>query len=162
MSLYDDVFRALDDAGVRYVVVGGVAVVLRGHARLTVDVDLVLDLAHDNALRAVDALLGCGLMPRLPVDAHEFADEATRRDWIENRNLMVFSFFDPTDQLRVIDVFAESPLPFEELFADAESIQLEDGRVRVASVRHLIQMKRAAGRPKDLEDIAALERLLPP
>src|SRR4051794_36445117 len=78
VSLYADVFGALDRADVRYVVVGGVAVVLSGHARLTVDLDLVLDLGQDNALRAVDALLGCGLQPRLPVDAHQFADAAIR------------------------------------------------------------------------------------
>ena len=50
MSVYDDVFRSLTAAGVSFVVVGGVAVVLHGHARMTVDLDLVIDLADIAAL----------------------------------------------------------------------------------------------------------------
>jgi hypothetical protein len=49
VGLYDDVFAALHRAGVRFVVVGGVAVVLQGHIRTTVDLDLVVDLAADAA-----------------------------------------------------------------------------------------------------------------
>jgi hypothetical protein len=75
---YDDVFRALDAAGVRYVVVGGTAVVLQGHARLTVDLDLVVDLSPEQAAAAVTALTGIGLLARLPVDTESFADAATR------------------------------------------------------------------------------------
>lgn len=48
--------RALNEADVSYVVVGGVAVVLRGHLRTTVDVDIALDLTTDNILAAVGAL----------------------------------------------------------------------------------------------------------
>jgi hypothetical protein len=44
VASYDDVFRALHAARVRYVVVGGTAVVLQGHARLTVDPDSFVDL----------------------------------------------------------------------------------------------------------------------
>ncbi len=159
MGAYDDVFVALDAAGVRYVVVGGVAVVLRGHARLTVDLDLVVDLAEEAAHATVDALLSLGLLPRLPVDPHEFADAAKRRDWIDNRNLQVFSFYDPGNPLREVDVFAEHPLAFDELHADASAVMLGGVRVPVASVAHLILMKRSAGRPQDLEDIAALMAL---
>ncbi len=44
MTLYEPVLAALDAAGVRFVVVGGVAVVLHGHPRMTADLDLVVDL----------------------------------------------------------------------------------------------------------------------
>ena len=44
MSTIASVFAALDEAGARYVVVGGLAVVLHGYARLTSDIDLVVDL----------------------------------------------------------------------------------------------------------------------
>jgi len=45
VAIFAPVFEALNGARVRYVVVGGVAVVLHGHARLTTDLDLVVDLA---------------------------------------------------------------------------------------------------------------------
>jgi hypothetical protein len=157
--MYDDVHAALQGAGVRYVVVGGIAVVLQGHARLTVDLDLVVDLAEPQALAAVRALQRCGLMPRLPVPAEQFAEADVRRTWVEQRNLRVFSFFDPGNPLREVDLFATEPLPFEELWSAADVIDIGAVRVRVASKQHLVAMKREAGRPRDLEDIAVLESL---
>jgi predicted nucleotidyltransferase len=48
VAVFEPLFKALNDAGIRYVVVGGLAVVLHGHARLTADVDLVVDLFVDH------------------------------------------------------------------------------------------------------------------
>lgn len=159
MSIYDEVFAALDDAGVRYVVVGGVAVVLQGHPRMTVDLDLVVELTPEGARAAVEALLALGLQSRLPVDPFTFADEQVRRDWIENRNLQVFSLYDPENPMREVDLFASYPLPFEDLVRDAQSKLVGALQVPVASVQHLVTMKKAAGRPQDLEDVAALQAL---
>lgn len=159
MGTYDDVFRALSAAPVRYVVVGGTAVVLHGHARLTVDLDLVVDLAAEPASAAVRALGSVGLVPRLPVDPLDFADPAVRGHWVEHRNLQVFSFFDPASARREVDLFATEPLPFDELYREATTLVIAGVPVPVASRRHLIAMKRQAGRPRDLDDVAALEML---
>jgi predicted nucleotidyltransferase len=160
VNSYLDVFAALNSAGVRYVVVGGVAVVLQGHARMTVDLDLIVDLAGETARAALDLLTGMGFRPRLPVDPHDFADPDVRRDWVTHRHLQVFSLYDPDDPLREIDLSATHPLPFPELLAQADEIALGEVRVPVASIPHLVELKRAAGRPRDLEDIDALTRLL--
>src|SRR3954469_6862834 len=66
VSLYEDVYAALRTAEVRFVVVGGMAVVLSGHVRATVDLDVVVDLAPDAARRAVMALTDLGFQPRVP------------------------------------------------------------------------------------------------
>jgi len=158
LERYDDVLAALVAADVRHVVVGGVAVVLRGHPRLTVDLDLALDLAAAPARRAVDALTAVGLVPRLPVPAAAFADPEQRRGWVRDRHLQVFSFQDPSDPLREVDLFAEDQVPFEELYAASELLLAGRREVRVASVEHLIAMKVAAGRPRDLSDVEALRR----
>jgi len=76
-----DVLARLVAADVRAVVVGGVAVVLHGHPRLTADLDIVLDLAPENVRPAPEVLAHAGLVPRLPVDVHGFADEETRERW---------------------------------------------------------------------------------
>lgn len=153
------VIRALRDADVSFVVVGGVAVVLQGHPRSTVDLDLVIDLEVGNAGRAMEVLTGLGLTPRVPVDASDFADPAVRTDWVEHRNLTVFSLHDPDDPRREVDVFAQEPMPFEQLRTRARLVQVEDVEVPVASRQDLIALKRAAGRRQDLADIEALEAL---
>ncbi len=159
MASYLDVFAALSEAEVSYVVVGGAAVVLQGHARMTVDLDLVLDLEPASVRAALDVLLGLGMLPRLPVDPYQFADPVVREQWRTERNLIVFSLYDPADPFREVDLFSASPLPWEELRSQARAVQLGDIHVPVASLEHLITMKRAAGRPQDLADVAALERL---
>lgn len=154
-----DVLRALHQAGVRAVVVGGVAVVLHGHLRMTADLDLVLDLSSDNVSSALAVLQRLGLRPRLPVPAEQFADAAVRERWRRERHLTVFSLHDPADPLREVDLFAQSPLPFEELWEASSVMLVDDVPVRVAAIDHLITMKRKAGRPQDLADVVALEAL---
>jgi predicted nucleotidyltransferase len=158
VATIDSVLAALDDSGVRFVVVGGVAVVLHGHTRSTVDLDLVVDLASDDAVLAIEALSDAGLEPRLPVDARDFADEAIRRSWIEERGLQVFTMLDP-EGLLLVDVFAESPIPFEDLLRESKAVDLDGHEIHIASIDHLIAMKRAAGRAQDVADIEALESL---
>lgn len=157
-----DLLAALDAAEVSYVVVGGVAVVLRGHARMTVDLDLALNLAADNVLTVLDVLRKAGLVPRLPVPADHFADEQVRRSWVEERNLVAFSLHDPTDALREVDLLATSPVPYDTLVAGSDVMDVDGVSVRVASVEHLITMKRSTGRAQDLADIEALSQLTRP
>jgi hypothetical protein len=111
------VLAALDESGVSFVVVGGVAVLLHGHNRTTVDLDVVIDLAAHDAVRAIDALTSLGFEPRLPVDARDFADDSLRQSWIEDRGLQVFTMLDPAEcRWRAQDV------------ADIEALeQLRDG-----------------------------------
>jgi predicted nucleotidyltransferase len=150
------VVRALDEAGARYVVVGGLAVVLHGYARLTADIDLVVDLAEGQAVKDVAALERLGMVPRAPVAAREFTDPARRRAWIDEKGMRVFSMHDPRHPLVEIDLFVDPPIPFDALRSRASLVAMGGVEVPVASIDDLIAMKRLAGRAKDLEDIAAL------
>lgn len=152
-------FAALDQAGVRTIIVGGLAVNLHGHLRMTIDVDLVVDLADEPARRAVETLVRLGYRPSVPVDPFTFADAATRKSWLDRRQMLVLSWFHPDDPLSVVDLFTESPLPFETLWSKATPLAAEREFVRVAAVGDLIRIKRAAGRPRDLEDARALEEI---
>jgi len=157
VGAFGSIFRELEQARAGYVVVGGLAVVLHGYARLTADVDLVVDLAPTEAIRAVAALTRLGMQPRAPVAARDFADPAIRQRWIDEKGMRVFSMHDPRHPLVEVDLFVDSPIPFDELLVRAETVRVEDVAVPVASIQDLITMKRLAGRPKDLDDIAALE-----
>lgn len=160
MAIFEPLFVALNDVGVRYVVVGGLAVVLHGHARLTADVDLVVDLADEQASRAIETLVRSGFRPRIPVNALDFANRSIREAWIRERGMQVFSMFDPANPLRSVDLFVDHPIPFEELWARSETLALRDTTVRVASIPDLIRLKRLAGRPEDRADIEQLEAIL--
>lgn len=153
------VLEALSEAEVRFVVVGGVAVTLQGHIRATVDLDLVVDLVPENVVAALDVLTELGLVPRLPVRARDFADPEIRGAWVAERNLTAFSLHDPADPRREVDILADPVVPVDQLLAQAEEKVLGGIGVLVASRAHLVAMKRAAGRPQDLADIAALEAL---
>lgn len=154
-----DLLRALTEADVDYVVVGGVAVVLQGHIRTTVDLDLALEMSTDNVSAVLTVLESQGLRPRLPVPAEQFADPAIRDTWVTERNLIAFTLHDPADALREVDLLATTPVSFAELKAGADLIHVDGVAVPVASVEHLIAMKRSSGRPQDLADVAALSAL---
>lgn len=72
------IFRALDEAGVRYLVAGGLAVNAHGYLRFTQDVDLVLQLESGNVHRAFESLGALGFGPMVPITADQFADDAFR------------------------------------------------------------------------------------
>ena len=141
-------------------VVGGVATVLHGYARLTADVDLILDLEREAAAWAMRALAAVGLRPRVPVDPEDFADERVRSGWVHVKGMRVFSLFKPDDPLLSVDVFAEHPVDFEGLYERAEVCDIDTIPVRIASIADLIHLKQLADRPRDRDDVAKLKEIL--
>ncbi|MHB8511859.1 MAG: nucleotidyl transferase AbiEii/AbiGii toxin family protein [Actinomycetota bacterium] len=159
MATFEQIFAALNESGTRYVAVGGIAVILHGYLRLTNDADLVIDLRTENASAAMKALTNIGLRPLAPVDPLGFADPDLRRVWIEQKNMQVFSLLDPEDVFHNVDLFVDYPIPFEDLWSDSIELQWNGVPVRIASLEHVLTMKRMAGRAKDLADIEALQDL---
>lgn len=159
MSLYLPLFKALNDANVRYVVVGGLATVLHGYARLTMDVDLVVDLAPKEASRAMQALEFLGFKPRAPVPAQQFADPVKRKEWIEQKGMTVFSLYNPSNPMLTVDVFVNNPISFAELYSRAERMAIDGVPVYICSIDDLITLKKKAGRAQDLVDIEKLHRI---
>jgi len=157
---FEQIFEALARANVQYVIVGGVAVLLQGHPRFTADLDLVVALEPANALRAIQALDSLDYRPRAPVDAASFADPTVRRQWIEEKGLTVFSMWSTQFPATEVDIFVAEPMPFDQIWKNADKASVGDVEVAVASVPDLIAMKERAGRPKDLQDVAELRKLL--
>lgn len=72
--------------------------------------------------------------------------------------MMVFRMY--SDQTRMsIDVFVQYPLDFDELWDQSTKIDMPGTSLRIASIDHLILMKRKASRPQDLRDIERLEKI---
>jgi hypothetical protein len=158
-----DVFRALVEADVRFLVAGGLAVNAHGLLRVTADIDLVVKLESGNIARAFAALESLGYRPIIPVSAAQFGDAATRESWVRDRNMRVLGFQSQQHWDAPVDVFAEEPFPFDEEYERAIVRELAGvGGVRVVSLPTLIRMKEAAGRPQDLTDLDSLRLRMDP
>ncbi len=154
------VIRALDEAQVRYIVVGGLAVVLHGYSRATYDLDLVIQLKPSNILTTFKALKPLGYRPLVPVTPEQFADSDVRQAWIEEKGMKVLNLWSDAHRETNIDLFVMEPFDFNAEYGRAYVQEFIPGsKLRVASLDTLIAMKRAAGRAKDLADIEELQNI---
>ena len=156
---YVERFEALAHAGVRYVVVGGLAVVFHGVPRMTFDLDLALDPDAANMANVVTALLAQGYRPRIPEPLERLADPVIRRAWRQGRNMVAFNVHHGSRRLEDVDLLLLEPEEWSVLYEDAERRSVGAVEISVVSRRALIAMKRASGRPQDLADALALESL---
>jgi predicted nucleotidyltransferase len=154
------VLGALNAAGVRYLVAGGLAVVAHGLVRFTADVDIVLDPDPAALERAIEALSALGYAPRAPVAFEDFANAAKRAAWAQEKGLAVFSLHSDAHALTEVDLFLEPPFDFDRAYEGAHHTAVAPGvEATFVSLADLLAMKRAAGRKKDLEDVVGLESL---
>lgn len=156
------IFRALQEAEARYLVVGGLAVVAHGYVRLTEDLDLVLDLSSNSLRRTLTALESLGYKPLISVPLLDFANPELRHDWMENRNMKVFNLVSDRYPDVTIDIFPKEPFIFEKEFAVAGWKDVAPNvRAHVISVPALITLKMNADREQDRTDIEKLRKLYP-
>ncbi|MBX3273949.1 MAG: hypothetical protein KF729_27035 [Sandaracinaceae bacterium] len=123
--------------------------------RDTFDLDVLVSAAAENLRRASLAMTELGMSPYVPVKLEELADPEVRRRLREERNLIALGYIDPASPLRRVDVLLDGPFDVEQVIARA----VVRGGARVIGLADLITMKRAAGRPRDLEDAEWLARL---
>jgi len=141
--------RALARHGVRYLVVGGEAVIYYGHARLTGDVDFFYDESEANATRLFAALTDfwCGAVPEVEASSElqapglvlQFGAPPNRID-LMNR-ISGVSFASAWENRCLIELIAE----------DGEAIPFF-----LIGKKQLLANKKASGRPKDLDDVTYL------
>ncbi len=154
------VVRSLNEAGVRYLIVGGLAVNAHGHVRYTNDLDLVIGLDPGNIRRGLDTLASLGYRPRIPVTSEQFANTELRNQWIREKGMVVLNLWCDRHRETPIDVFVHEPFDFATEFQAARHFPLgADLTAPFVTLSTLVRMKREAGRPHDLIDIAELTRI---
>jgi predicted nucleotidyltransferase len=148
------ILQALVQHDVEFILIGGAAAIALGTARLTFDVDVVYRRTEDNVERLIKALKDHqpymrGAPPGLPFE------------WRKETILSGLNFTLTTD-LGGIDVLGEvaGGGKYEELSSHAIEVEAFGVKCLCVDLETLIRLKRAAGRPKDLEAIAELEALL--
>jgi hypothetical protein len=154
MTDYRELIRMLADCHVEFIIVGGLAARVHGSSRFTDDLDIVYRRAPENVDRLVDCLAPLspylrGAPPGLPFH------------W-QTETILKGLNFTLTTSLGPVDVLGEITLggDYEKLRPFAEPLELFGKECLCLGIRRLIEVKRAAGRPKDFEAIAELQAIL--
>jgi len=117
------------------------------------DVDIVINWELPSLLKTEKALQKIQLVSRLPVSAEDvfrFRDE-----YVRNRNLIAWNFYHPADVSQQVDII----ITYDLKGISRIRRHSEEGIIQVLGLEELIAMKKESGRPQDLEDIKALEKL---
>jgi hypothetical protein len=155
---YIELFRAFEKEGLRYLLVGGLAVNLYGVERATMDVDIILAMEGENLDRFLRAARSLGLVPVMPVALESLADEAARSQWAQEKGMVAFALRTSDPAAPTLDVLIRPQVPFEEAWARRVEKTVAGLKICLASVDDLIRMKSATGRLRDRSDIEALEK----
>jgi hypothetical protein len=147
----DRIVATFDRHGVDFVVIGGIAVLAHGHPRATFDLDFIADLAADNMGRLGAALDELGARVR-GVDADLLVDPTDPEHLRSGANWTMVTDAGWLDFMPAV----AGARDYAEIVAYA--VPVRGGAFRVVGLDDLIRMKRVAGRPKDIDDIAALTR----
>lgn len=153
MTDFAGLIRVLADAGVECILVGGVAATVHGSARLTRDVDVVYSRRPQNIARVVTALA--------PVEPYRRgAPRGLPFGWDETTVARGLNF---TLTTTLGDIHPLGEITggggFDDLRPHAQPVRIFDRDVLCLGLEMLIQVKRAAGRPRDLEALAELEAI---
>lgn len=135
---------ALNRKGIKYVVVGGCAVILHGYYRTTHDIDLIVEPSTANVKRLKDALYEAFSSK----EAFEIQDDDINRYTVVR--------FAPDSEEIVIDLMGRiGEIIFEGAVKDVEEVELEGVKIPVCGLPTLIETKKGV-RPKDKEDLLFL------
>lgn len=150
---FREIYRALNEGGVRCILIGGGAAIFHGSPRLTLDVDVVYERSRENMERIVACLAPLqpylrGAPPGLPFQL----------DLQTLRNGLNFTLLTTLGALDILGEVAGGGT-YDALLPHTIEVDAMGVRFRCVNLDKLIELKRAAGRPKDLEPIAELEGL---
>ncbi|MGI8730015.1 MAG: hypothetical protein ACR2LK_08525 [Solirubrobacteraceae bacterium] len=150
--------RALSSAGVQHVVIGGFAVISHGVGRTTKDLDVVPDPDPSNLERLARCLSDLDAV-QIGVGDFEEAempfDPTSAGDLAQGGNFRLESSAGALDVMQWVSGI-DSDHAYAQLVNEAVAAEVEGIAVRICSLHHLRAMKRAAGRPQDLKDLADL------
>lgn len=150
-NIFNDDFRdfiqALNTAKVKYILVGGFAVILNGYSRSTGDMDIWVDKTFENYEKIKSAFQNFGM----PVF------DMTEANFLKHPIWDVFTFGVPPS---AIDIMVKvKGLVFNECYADSVVFEDEGLSIKTLNLYQLILAKTASARLKDLDDIENLKRL---
>jgi predicted nucleotidyltransferase len=157
MNLYKNLFSKLNQAKIKYLVVGGVAVNLHGFRRFTGDLDILVLINPENLKRLELLCKDIGYFPRQPIEIASLLNENNLKNLITEKNFKAFTLVPTKSEFDLdIDILTNESLQFDKYKKNCETINVWDLDLPVIHIDDLIEMKSNTGRQKDLEDLKAL------
>lgn len=157
--LYQKIIQKLNDEQVEYLVAGGIAVNLYGYIRATMDLDILMMLDDVNTGKFIKIVKELGYKPKVPVAIDDFSDPAKRKEWISKKNMIVFSVYNPDNDMEHVDILLEDKIDFHKAYKRREIIKSGGLTINLVSIDDLIRLKEIAGRERDKIDIKALQKI---
>lgn len=145
---FDSLVEAFGRAGIEFAVCGGIAVAIYGHPRFTSDIDFLVRPEDLDAARVTARSVGFDVPARKTV----FGLAAGKPHEMQR----VSKLDDATGEMLSLDLLLVAPV-LEPVWAARREMMLRGRKLWIVSREGLLLMKRLAARPKDLQDIAALE-----
>jgi predicted nucleotidyltransferase len=157
-----EIIISLAAAEIKFVICGGVAVVLHGVERLTMDIDLAVSMETDNLSAMINVMHDIDMTPRVPVPAETLLDPDMRKIMVSEKNALVFTFIDIKNPYRQVDIFLQNENLYQEIIRDSSVVEICGYKISVISIEKLIQMKKEVNPPreKDLSDIRELMKIM--
>jgi hypothetical protein len=161
-SYLQEIIYNLSANDVKFIICGGVALVLQGSERMTMDLDLSVDLSEENLIKFLDSMKKLNLTPRVPVPPESILSPEKREIMIKEKNALVFTFIDTKNPYKQVDMFITDNLSYEKLKNKVEIIKMGDYNIEVLSKEALLELKKSIDPPrdKDIFDIKTLEKLI--
>lgn len=141
----EEIFKSLNKAGVRYILIGGLASILHGVPRTTVDVDITIFPKKDDVEKTIEALRNIGLIP-----------DTANIDEILGMGGTTF-----TNDWEV-DVLTSLPekISFESIYERSMVVSYKGVQITTISIHDQIELLKTTSRHKDIEDIRCLEEFV--
>ena len=141
---FQEFLLALNEANVKYVLVGGYSVIYHGFPRTTGDLDIFVEVSESNYLNIKKAfkLFGLSLF------------DMTEDNFLNNNNMNVFSFGRSPVSIEILKEI--TGLTFSEVYNEAINTEMEEIPLKIIHLNHLKHNKKQSGRSKDLNDLENL------
>ncbi len=155
------IISSLNQSRLKYLIVGGLAVIAHGYVRYTADLDIVIAIDTNNIGRLTKVMDTLGYQPRIPARIENLLIDDKRKAWIEEKNMMVFSLMSEQYKLIPINIFITESFNFEEEYQRAEWIEIKEGLIApFVRIEQLIKMKEESDRSKDKTDLEKLVEIM--
>lgn len=138
---FREILSHLNEHGVEYIVVGGVAAVVHGAPVTTFDLDALVRINEENADRLMTALAELDAKYRI----HQEKLVPTRKDILAGGHLLLMTRAGPLDILGSVG----DRNRYQDLIEQTDEIALGAGSIRVLTLEALIEQKKQTARPKD-------------